>query len=380
SQDISTIEKKSQYHEKIDHLNELVDKSTNPEIQYQGISILHFSNNRSFEGLKAVKLAKKHAKENKTAPLSIYLALFLRAKYYSASENINDLQKARKDLTAISELKEIPVNKQKEIKIISLQVTEKLKALENRVKEKNAAMGIPIILRSVEFKVHSKKHNNQQSLYEKKIKTFLSEYVNEHSYNKLLGYLDRSEQTNTNSETLITNSLFTYYKSIRLYNSAVEKLKLGQKSAENDLNQAFELLDQVIEEGIVENSQLAHSFFVCCMIYTYSFDYLNALSRIEIATRLEPSNKQYNEYKGILEDRVLNLRLKRRLEWFDKLLIRDGLQDYYIDILLWKAEAHFLLDQHEKGKETAKLLLLHMKHAHPDYEIVFRMANSFFTF
>ncbi|HEV8051924.1 MAG TPA: hypothetical protein VGP47_05470, partial [Parachlamydiaceae bacterium] len=139
TQETLTVEKEVDYNEKIDHLHELVLHSNNPEIHYQSISLIHFKNNRIVKALKTVEQAEEHAKRNGTAPLSIYLALFLRAKYNSSSENIADLKQAWKDLMEISNLEDITIYKKIEIKTLLGLASSKLLAHEKSIIEKTIA-------------------------------------------------------------------------------------------------------------------------------------------------------------------------------------------------------------------------------------------------
>lgn len=49
---------------------------------------------------------------------------------------------------------------------------------------------------------------------------------------------------------------------------------------------------------------------------------------------------------------------------------------YANDLWLWKAEAHFQLDENEKGKIVAESLLRYLDTKSPFYEIAFRLARS----
>ncbi len=69
----------------------------------------------------------------------------------------------------------------------------------------------------------------------------------------------------------------------------------------------------------------------------------------------------------------MNLGPKERLQWIDTALTSEPNNKF---LLIWKAEAHFLLDETLQGVISANKLLKLLDKKSNIYELVFRMANS----
>ncbi|HEV8051943.1 MAG TPA: hypothetical protein VGP47_05565 [Parachlamydiaceae bacterium] len=166
-----------------------------------------------------------------------------------------------------------------------------------------------------------------------------------------------------------------------LFNLAMDELDNNNKKASDKFFiEALKLFIKAREFGNNQKHITAENYFCCGYIY-YRFNYhLNALANLELAAQLNPYKDSYNYYLGFIENKMLNMSARERLEWIDKTLDIENVGIFSdIDLLLCKIEAHFQIGESEKGVESAKSLLKILNESHPAYkQLEFKIANPQF--
>lgn len=331
SQESQSLKKnEEEYNALIEHIGMLALKSSNPEDYYQEISILHFKNNRSREALQAVALAEEWATKKKTAPLSIYSALFHRAKHFLAFGNDSELKIAEKDLFNITSLSEVPLS-------------DKLvfsKLYDNVVRAK-------------------KPSPKCESLYVENLKSLFKRNIN------------YSPQCNENPENDICEA---YNKAMKTYGFAYH----NKDSIMADLayKNAKPIFDKIVASEKSSKAMLEGSLLNRATINCHFRNFLFALEDLKKILQLNPDDDKAIKLQSAIEVELLEMNAKARLCWID-LALRSRINDP--DLLLWKAEAHFNLNEIESGVDTAATLLHIIDKNHPHYEIVYRMTCSTYT-
>lgn len=368
-------QKENEYHKQIENLTNLARTSERPEFFYQTIAMTHFKHNQPDKALKAVMLAEENAQVNGTAPLSTYLALFQRAKYYSSFNNPFYLEQAQNDLLQISKMEEISYTKKYEIKKLLDQIELKLLDHEKNIQESNTIQGIP----NKKFSGSNPCLYSFEPLYAVNIKNFLL-------------YRKRGIQTRINicPDTVKRweNSTYEECKDIlknyrELLESANEKCMVAERIKEYNPEKADQLFREaeiLIDKATESNHPeiLARSNHSMGLIQAHLEKYILALDYIEDAIKFEPTNNDLKKLKNNIELKLTKLGPRERLAWIEPLLISFPSDQF---LLLFKAEAHFQLDEVIEGAFTAKKLLeLFTIKTGAVYEMVFEMANACFFF
>lgn len=318
---ICVYEDEEEYNEVIDQIVKLALTSENPEKLYQHISALHFLNNRPVEALKIVELVEEWANKNETAPLSIYGALFQRAKYYLFCGNASDLETAKDDLTKMLALNKIPDPDKTHI---------------------------------------CRLHDQISLLYTKDLKNI---------FNRNLGYMPVYIKEPDEPEEDICKE---YDRAIQTYDFIL---------ANKDDGILFDLGSKITKaafDKIIVSGKSSKSILETCLLYRacthFRFKYyLSTAEDLEKLLILTPDHQIALDFKKTLESDLLQMNAKNRLAWIDhSLQVRKNDPN----LLLWKAEAHFQLNQIHYGRKTAEILLGIIDAGHPHYESVLKMANA----
>lgn len=324
--ELQVFEDEEEYNEVIDKIVQLARTSSSPENEYQRMAILHFNNNRPVEALQAVQSAEEWAIKNGTAPLSIYASLFYRSIHYLFHGDFSDFEIAKKDLADILSLNTISDLERAHIRKFHALATSKLHAPA-------------ISLYTQDLKNLFDRNMDYQHIYVEEAEAALCKEYNRavHTYNFIFA--------NKNDAIMLKHGC-------------------------NIAKLAF---DKIISGGKCSKLMLENSLFYRANIHFHLKNYLSTFEDLEKLINLNPDHNEAIEFKGTLLADLLKMNTKQKLAWIDSsLLVRKNDPD----LLIWKAEAHFQLNQILPGKETAQILLGQIDESHPYYAIVFRMAET----
>lgn len=294
----------NEYNQQIEHLTNQASTSEKPEFFYQAIAMTHFKHNHPEKALKAVMLAEQNAEVNGTAPLSTYIALFQRAKYYSAFNNPFDLQQAQKDLLQISKMENISYSRKHETKELLTQVEMKLLAHEKNILEGSTMQGIP----NKKFLGLNPKLYSYESLYAINLKTFLKSRKRTKE-TRIKICLDAVKRWQNSTFEECKNILKNYRD---LLESANEKCMIAERIKKFNLDKADQLfreaeilIDKATESRhpeILKNSNLAMG-----LIQAHLKNYMLALDYIDDAIKIEPTNNDLKIIKNNILQKMMKL-------------------------------------------------------------------------